>query len=83
MHLYILLKLGLIFFLFRKKYKKRVIFDILMTIILGVNIIRRMPHFSHVLFELNPLTYFIFAFQELEISIPPNGIPPFPINFGL
>ena len=45
-----------------------------MTIIPELNMtIKRMAHFSHLHFELYPLVYFIFAFQDLQNSI--SGVP--------
>ena len=70
MYLEILPKLGLFFSVFSRNYIKLVIFDILMTITLRVNITRRMASFFHLLFELYTLIYLIFAFQKLKISVP-------------
>ena len=50
---------------------KWAIFDILMTITLGVNMItRKMTPFFHLLFEVYSLVYFIFVFQDLQNSVP-------------
>ena len=49
------------FAIISRKYKKWAIFDILMTLILGVNMItRQMTSFFHLLFELYPLVYILF-----------------------
>ena len=54
MDLNVLLKLGLIFAVMSRKYKKLAIFDILMTVTLGVNITRRLaPFFSSTLLALS------------------------------
>ena len=51
-------------------------FDILMTITLEVNMInKQMTHFSHLLFELYPLVYFIFGFREHQNLV--SWGPPF------
>ena len=69
MHVNILSKLRLTFCWHPQKYKKWAIFDILMTITLGVNMItRQMTLFFHLLLELYPLIYFIFAFQNYTFT---------------
>ena len=58
-----------------RKCKKWAIFDMLLAITPGVNIITRQmtPIFFIYSFELNPLLYFIFGFQDLQNSVP--GVP--------
>ena len=69
MHVNILSKLRLTFCWHPQKYKKWAIFDILMTITLGVNMItRQMTLIFHLLLELYPLIYFIFAFQNYTFT---------------
>ena len=49
------------------RHKKCDIFDILMTIIPGENMITRQRNpFSHLLFQFYSLLYFIFVFQDLQ-----------------
>ena len=54
-----------------RKYKKWAIFDILMAITLGVNMTtRQMTPFFSSIFQFYQLVYFIFAFKDLQNSIP-------------
>ena len=57
----------------RWKYKKWPIFDtviIAITITLGVNMVdKQVIPFSCLLFELYPLVYFIFVFQDVKNSV--------------
>ena len=61
---------------------KWAIFNILMAITLAVNLItRQWTHFSHLLFELYLLVFFIFAFQDLQNLVPWG--PCYTLRFGL
>ena len=54
-----------------RKYKKWAIFDILMAITLGVNMTtRQMTPFFSSIFQFYQLVCFIFAFKDLQNSIP-------------
>ena len=74
MHLNILLKL--IFAVFSSKYIKWVIFDILMTITLGVNITRRMtPIF--LIFSLSSILWYISFLHFKNLKFQSHGVPNF------
>ena len=61
--------------------KMLAIFDILMTITPGANMItRQTTHFFHLLFELYQLVYFIFAFKDLQNPV--LWGPPFALFSG-